>query len=156
MLQNGGKVKTEEVMKILSQKSRKVDDVVFSAKSAGNDGITVDITSTSSSSLVQGSVKSQLARLFFLSFIFLPFVLIEAFFLQLLLLQLLEQALHFCCCYCDVKWPETKQKRASEKEKEDTTAEEARVGCFYNTALLQLQLQLLLCRQKQEKGRKSE
>lgn len=149
-------MKTEEVMKILSQKSRKVDDVVFSAKSAGNDGITVDITSTSSSSLVQGSVKSQLARLFFRSFTFLPFVLIEAFFLQLLLLQLLEQALHFCCCYCDVKWPETKQKRASEKEKEDTTAEEARVGCFYNTALLQLQLQLLLCRQKQEKGRKSE
>ncbi len=90
---------------------------------------TVDTTSTSSSSLVQGSlVKSQLARLFFLSFIFLPFVLIEAFFLQLLLLQLLEQALHFCCCYSDVKWPETKQKRASEKVKEDTAAEEARVG----------------------------
>ncbi len=39
MFQNGGKVKTEEVMKILSQKSREVDDVVFSAKSAGkSDG----------------------------------------------------------------------------------------------------------------------
>lgn len=151
--QNGGKVKTEEVMKILSQKSRKVDDVVFSAKSAGNDGITVDITSTSSSSLVQGSVKSQLARLFFLSFIFLPFVLIEAFFLQLLLLQLLEQALHFCCCYCDVKCGLRRSRRERVRKRKRTQPQKKRELA----ASTQLQFQLQpLCRQKQKKGRKSE